>query len=129
MANAGLDPLDAVLARVDLEATRDTAPPPSYEMSNLELMRRLGYILCEAARKIGVAYSDFGWDFEGLAKEIVHAAQGGGKLSPAEYRTAYTIWSIFHRQSVRLQQQADVHDDEMARTAAVDTPSAGRPPN
>jgi hypothetical protein len=94
---SGIDPLDATIARGELETTRSAAVKSYDRMSELQAIRLIGAMLRRAANRVNVSTSAFGYDFEGLAEAIVRAAQGNSRLPPAEYRFAYDIWSMFRR--------------------------------
>jgi hypothetical protein len=69
--------------------------------TNIELARRIGHMLTTAAEKVGVSYDALGYDFEGLAGQVVAAAQTGGKLRPGNYRAVWRIWDVFRRNPER----------------------------
>jgi hypothetical protein len=93
-----INPYAAVIARADLEAAREVAPQPVQEFSNIEFVRVVGRFLNVAAEKVGVRGRDFGYDFAALAREIILAAQRGGKLSPGDYRAVWEIRALLTRQ-------------------------------
>ena len=84
----------AEVMMVETSSTPEMAPPPAREMSSIELTRRIAFMLTSMAEKLGVQYDELSYEFEDLARQIVVAAQSGRRLSPGDYRAAWTIWSV-----------------------------------
>ncbi len=97
MHDAGKAPADAfaaTVARAQLDEVSAAARRVD-RISDLELIRLSGAVLRKAAIEVDVRHEAYGYDFEGLAGEIVRKARG--KLSPGLYRCVYGIWDLLRR--------------------------------
>ncbi len=94
--DAGPDPFDAAVARVELEEVADrratrAAATVRDGISDTEAARAICYFLYLTQRKLGISESGASTDFDEIVRSIVVAAQGG-KLPVGEYRCLWDIW-------------------------------------
>jgi hypothetical protein len=60
-------------------------------LTDIELTRLMGCVLCEAARRLGVEFDWLHGDLRDLCRMLVTAAEGNSKLHPIEYRIASCV--------------------------------------